>query len=632
MNREVIDTWLERTILALVCSLLVFGTAAFGAVRPSEFIVLWWLVVAVIVLWMVRIWVAPKFRFLWPPICWAIIPFVAYAVWRYRTADIEFLARQELIQIILCALLFLAMVNNLYGQESSRVICFTLVFLAMAVSMYGIYQWLRASNTVWGSPRPVVYFSRASGTFICPNHLAGLLEMVLPLGTALAVGGRTRPVTRVFLAYASLVILVGIAATGSRGGWLATIVGMFVLVLILLRTKGQRLISLVLALLLAGIGAWLYSKAVAHRMTDTQLQGHGRDIRLRLWTAGWQMWKDNPSWGVGPDHFDYRYRKYREPVDRTQARPSRVHNDYLNTLVDYGAVGLVLVLLPLGFAAWSTVRCWPHMQRSVADLSRKQSNRSAIVSGASAGLVALLVHSFFDFNMHIPSNAFIAVTLLALVTFHIRFATERYWFTARWPVAIAASIVLGGTLYYLFPQTVTRTREVALLRRAGALPDGDAQKIALLKRAFTLQPLNFENAFHIGEQLRAMAWTGGENNQAEAKEAVTWFQRNLELNRWDSMASTRVGMCLDWLGRHDEAAPYFSRALELDPNSFLTRGMMGWHEFQLDHYKEARDWMQKSLQLNWTENPLAQTYYHLSIKLLAEGDSSLRGRLNKPSQ
>src|SRR5262245_15940199 len=112
MNREAIDTWLERSILVLVSGLLVFGTAAFGGVRPSEFVFVWWAVIAVIVLWLIRIWMAPKFRFLWPPICWAVIPFVAYAVWRYRTADIEFLARQELIHIVLGALLFVAVVNN----------------------------------------------------------------------------------------------------------------------------------------------------------------------------------------------------------------------------------------------------------------------------------------------------------------------------------------------------------------------------------------------------------------------------------------------------------------------------------------------------------------------------------------
>src|ERR1051325_7645061 len=98
MNRETIDKWLERAILALVLGVLFFGTLAFGGVRAADMVVLGWLIVAALVLWLARIWLAPKFRLLWPPICWAILPFLAYAIWRWRTADIEFVARQAVIQ------------------------------------------------------------------------------------------------------------------------------------------------------------------------------------------------------------------------------------------------------------------------------------------------------------------------------------------------------------------------------------------------------------------------------------------------------------------------------------------------------------------------------------------------------
>src|SRR5690242_18970472 len=102
MNREAIDLWLERAILALVVGLLGFGALLFGAVRPADFVVMWWMVLEALGIWLVRIWLAPKFRFLWPPISWALLPFVGYAIWRWRTADIEFVAREEVMQIILC--------------------------------------------------------------------------------------------------------------------------------------------------------------------------------------------------------------------------------------------------------------------------------------------------------------------------------------------------------------------------------------------------------------------------------------------------------------------------------------------------------------------------------------------------
>lgn len=616
MNREAIDTWLERVILALVLGVLVFGTLAFGGVRPGEFVVLWWLVLAATALWIVRIWSAPRFRFLWPPLCWAILPFVAYAVWRSRWADIEFIARQEILQIVFAALFLLIIVNNLYGQESTRVLSFALVFLGMSIAMYGVFQWLRSSDTVWGFARSASYEGRASGSFICPNHLAGFLEMVLPLGITLAVMGRARTVVRVLLIYASLMVMAGLAATQTRAAWIAGAAALVFLGIFMLRTRGQRWLALAVLAVLGTTGYWLYQRTAAPRVQGTQLTGHGREIRLRLWSAAWQLSRENPSWGVGPDHFDYRYPQVREAADRTQGRPGRVHNDYLNTLVDYGAVGLLLALLPLGVTAWMVVRCWPHMQRSGSDLGQKRSNRAAIVLGASAGLVALLVHSFFDFNMHIPSNAFLAVALMALIATHMRFATERFWFTARWPLAITATLALAGILAWLSPQALSRARETALLRRAEKMDDGTLEKIALMQRAFELDPKNFELAFDIGEQFRAMAVAGAEGHETHAAEAARWFERVIALNEWHVNARLHLGMSLDLLGKYDEATPHLRKALELDPNHWYPRAMMGWHEFQQERYQPAYDWLLKSLNLNWTSNPLARTYFEASERML----------------
>jgi len=135
-------------------------------------------------------------------------------------------------------------------------------------------------------------------------------------------------------------------------------------------------------------------------------------------------------------------------------------------------------------------------------IARMKATGIPIVLGSASALAALLVHSFLDFNMHIPSNAFLAVTLLAVISSHLRFATERYWFTARWPLALSGTLILVAILAWMVPRAIVRTQEVVLLCKADRLPDGAAQKIALLKQAFALQPKNFETAYAIGEQLR----------------------------------------------------------------------------------------------------------------------------------
>ena len=132
--------------------------------------------------------------------------------------------------------LFFAILNNLHSQEATQIITFTLVFLGLALALCTVWQYLSRTDKVpalsawlesvffahkrWYFTR--LYAPRGSGTYINPNHLAGLLEMLLPLALAFALAGRNKPVLKVMLGYTALVILVAIGMTGSRGSWAAT--------------------------------------------------------------------------------------------------------------------------------------------------------------------------------------------------------------------------------------------------------------------------------------------------------------------------------------------------------------------------------------------------------------------------
>ena len=72
------------------------------------------------------------------------------------------------------------------------------------------------------------YDWRASGFYICPNHLAGLLEMVGLMALSVCCWGRCRLGMRILLAYGSAVCVVGIALTGSRGGYVSMTIGLIV--------------------------------------------------------------------------------------------------------------------------------------------------------------------------------------------------------------------------------------------------------------------------------------------------------------------------------------------------------------------------------------------------------------------
>jgi len=637
MDREVLDRWCERGILGLVLGILVSMPLAFGG-RPQlpagcwldfwlvdPFLLAQWLMVPLLVLWLTRIWAAPKTRLLWPPVCWAVLAFVLYAIARHQTADIEYVARQEFIQILVYAFVFFVVVNNLHRQEAMQIIIFTLIAVAMVISFYAFYQFLTGSNRVWYMQKP--YPHRGAGTFICPNHLGGFLEMLLPLGLAGALAGRHKPIVKVLLGYASLVILAGIAVTVSRGSWISTILTLGLFFLVLTSHRSHRLPAILFLVVLVGGAVFLVPKSETFQTRAKQLFVHGKlddDARFSLWRPAWQIWQDQPIWGAGPGHFDYRFRQYRP--EEVQARADRAHNDFLNLMADWGLAGLALVA-----SAWTLVglgvrKTWGVVRNTASDLGERQSStRFAFVLGSALGLAAIFFHSAVDFNMYIPANALLAVTLMALLTCHLRFASERYWVTARMPLKLLLSAVIIAGVAYLGPQSLRHAAENFWLARAARITDpATPERAEFLQRAFAHEPQNSETAYAIGEVFRILSSDGGEDYAQTATRAMTWFDRAKKLNPWDGRSDLGTGWCLDWLNRGAESGPYFSRGEQLDPNGYYTMDCIGLHYVQLRNYAAARPWFERSLALYWVDNPIARSYLEIvDHNLLTAATNSL---------
>ncbi len=615
MNRDAMDGWCERGILGLVLAILVFAPLATGAVLESQFLVVEALTVGVMLLWGARLWLKPKARFYWPPICWAVLAFAAYAVARYLTADIEYVARQEMLQVLVYAALFLAILNNLHRQEMPQIISFVLLFVGLSLSCYAVFQFLTGSDKAWWFIRGAGH--RGSGTYISPDHLAGFLEQLLPLGLAYTVAGRIKPVTRILIGYASLVMVAGIAVTLSRGGWISTGVALVGFFGVLILNRTYRLPSILLLVALVGAGSYFLPKSLrfGHRARIVADGKIDDDLRFALWAPAVRIWEENLWWGAGPGHFDYRFRAYR-PED-VQARPDRAHNDYLNTLADWGLAGAGLVACAWVLLAMGAARTWRSLAKSRDLGGRRSSNKYAFVLGALLGLLALLCHSMVDFNLHIPANALLAVALMALLSSHLRFATERYWTTAGVGLKALGSAVLAGGMVYLGMQGWRQAGESRWLSRAWRAPNFSPAQVDCLKQAFAVEPMNHETAYAIGEACRVESQYASEYREL-AEEAKTWFARAAKLDRWDDASYLRYGWCVDWLGHPGESGPYFSKALELDPNGYYTAASVGLHYVELGDYAAAKACFERSLRLEGQANPIAQSYLKITEGRLRE--------------
>jgi O-antigen ligase len=84
------------------------------------------------------------------------------------------------------------------------------------------------------------------------------------------------------------------------------------------------------------------------------------------------------------------------------------HNDYLQLLTECGFVGL-------GLMAWALVATLRHLFSRFA--SHADWEVAAMGNSLIAGIVAFLLHSLVDFNMHIPANALIFCLLVSVALF-----------------------------------------------------------------------------------------------------------------------------------------------------------------------------------------------------------------------
>ncbi|MFO1422315.1 MAG: O-antigen ligase family protein [Candidatus Competibacteraceae bacterium] len=328
---------------------------------------------------------------------------------------------------------FLATIH-LTNQHVLRLV---LVFLGIATvqALLGLIQYGDGPNSVFRFGNTWMRGSVASGTYINRNHLAGLLEMALPVGLALlaatvghgqpphADGGRGRrgrtfrqwlarfSVARInqaaLFGAGAIAILLGLIFTRSRTG-----VGMAMLGILLCtltfshRLGGRNVYGLIGTFTAVGVGlASLIGLApVLSRFT---LQDPLADGRWKIYDATVQAIGEFFPLGSGGGTFENVMRRF-HPADFPGVTINRAHNDYLEWLLEFGLMAAVLIAAWLLFYARQWGRVWKRGEWAPFRFAQ---------AGAGIALLLMMLHSLADFNLRIPANA-VFTAFLAAVFFH----------------------------------------------------------------------------------------------------------------------------------------------------------------------------------------------------------------------
>ena len=463
MRSEICD----QVILSITLFLIVFAPLAFGAVEDWALSIIEVSVLLMFCAWAVKTATQGKLSFIRPPFLAAFSLFLILVLfqltplprsWRdflSPSVNKHFqlprtdpnlsqsqvdppLARLTInpqatqagfVNLVTYFVLCMVLLNNLRSREKRMTVLTTLIALGSFEALYGLIEyWTGHEHIFWY--KKAFYLGEATGTYINHNHFAGLLELVIPLAVGMFSVEYSRfqknkgagsekdpkgkghpPSLKLICLLVSLAsMLIALILSKSRAGLISSVLSIAFLAFLLLekRTLPGLRIALLAGSLIGGI-TLILNHDVIQRFSWSPYEAR---IRFGLWKDSAAIVRDFPLWGTGFGTFQHVIPYYRPKIDFLKVsgvpQPAawyHTHNDYLQLLVECGIIGLLVVMWACGITLWRLFATF-----------RAGHDRDTAILGQSllAGMIALLLHSFIDFNLHIPANALLFCVFLSL--------------------------------------------------------------------------------------------------------------------------------------------------------------------------------------------------------------------------
>ena len=245
-----------------------------------------------------------------------------------------------------------------------------------------------------------VVTGRTRGLFSQPNEL-GLFCAVLLVVAAGLVAAADRPGRRVLPGAAGLVLLLGLAGSLSRGGWIGAATGLAVLAVLAPAARRPLAWSVAgvatVSTVAAAVGSAFSGAFVARLSSLVGGSTNPYDERPLIWAEAWRQASERPVVGHGPGAFPVESADLAQTgvvVDAVHA-----HGLFLNVAVEFGLVGVLTLLgLMAGLALTARRAATTWRQRGTGPLA-------VVPTALAAALVAVAVHGLIDYPLRNPTVA-----------------------------------------------------------------------------------------------------------------------------------------------------------------------------------------------------------------------------------
>lgn len=419
---------LDKAIVTGLLAAVVFTTLALGTVEAWSVAIFELMVVVLVLLWASKAIIEKRLEIRFTP---AALPLGAFVLLGLAQSialtgsagqtsslsmDVE-ATRGAVVVIFFLFVCFLIAANFFTSPERLRTLANLLIVFGLVLAVFALIQHLTWEGRLfWFRPAPRAG-TGTGGPFVNRNHFAGYMEMLIPMAVALALSRAGRSEARLFYGFAAAIMGIAEAASLSRGGIVSLTAALLFVAAVRMRISRRSgsevsqsrfslpgypalFMFLIVAAIIAGIFWVGADSGLAERLANSQ----GDLNRTPIWAGTLRMFSAHPILGVGIGAFQTVYPIYAH--DDGSSLMQFAHNDYLQVLSDGGVVGGALAL-------WYIIVVF----RSFAGgLKSRDPLVSGFALGAGAGIFAILVHSLFDFNLQIPSNALLFLVLCAAVS------------------------------------------------------------------------------------------------------------------------------------------------------------------------------------------------------------------------
>lgn len=411
----------NRTVFFLLSACVIVSTLAYGTVHQPTISLFYFVVAAMLILWALDSFLSGSVRYsrsllqapLYAVAIYAFVQIIAFGSTTDaaglavpRTISLEPFATQ-MTGLHLFSLSVILSLSLIYVDSAKRLqkMVYMVAIFGFAYAFYAILQALLSPTRIYGIyERPTPF-----GSFVNRHNYAAFMEMAMAIPLGLIFAGAVK--RDKILLYITAVSLMGISLllSGSRGGLVAILAEVFLLLLLTIRTRGVKKIALrvVLSVLLIGVvigGAVVVGGETGiSRFAETLNSKDVTTDRTHIWSVTLKVISANLPFGAGLGAFGQAYTPYDD--FNGLERVEQAHNDYLQVLADAGLVGALIggVFLVLLFLS---------ARKSIAS---DNIFRRGVAIGAISGIFAILVHSLFDFVIHTTAISILFILLIALL-------------------------------------------------------------------------------------------------------------------------------------------------------------------------------------------------------------------------